>query len=120
MSNKQEHKKVQDWLTILLPNLTPVQSQGQRRKSVLVELTVKLIATVPEDWQESDARFWVEINNCQDNFIRQLSQESEFVSTENNCYCGNDRSNARFVRFASPNDVRLFGVELPNTSEEVD
>lgn len=76
-----------------------------RRKTVVIDFTVRLVREVPENWDEDyiesriNAGWW-----CSSNIIDEL----QVVHSHSGCLCGNLKG--KFVREATEKDEREYGI----------
>lgn len=76
-----------------------------REKTVVVDVTMRLVRRVPEHWDVSNIEY--ELNEsswCADNIVSEIKS----VITEERCLC--DRFSAKFIREATEEDEGRYGV----------
>jgi hypothetical protein len=80
-----------------------------RQKTVVVEVTIQLIRTVPEAWGEDEINFHMNGSSwCAGNIIEDLEKNNQ----ENSCLCPHFQG--KYVRDASQEDEETFRVSIDN------
>lgn len=83
-----------------------------RRRTVVVESTIRWVTDVPEDWDAHDVEFYLnESSSCADNIVRRLFARLNDSST-GPCYCG--RIDSVYIGEATEEDEEAWGRELLN------
>ena len=76
-----------------------------RYKTIVVEVTMRLVRRVPEDWDANMIEFHMNDSSwCASNFIGEIQS----VNTKERCLC--DRTEGKFVREATKEDEERYGI----------
>ena len=76
-----------------------------RRKTVVVDVTMRLVIRVPEDWDAGSVEFHINGSSaCSDRFISYLQN----VTSDERCMC--DRTYGHFIGEASKEDEERYGI----------
>ena len=78
-----------------------------RRKTVVVDFTIRAVQTVPELWEPCDVEFFYNEGSwCADNLITELNRRKEELP--NRCLC--NFTEAKYVREADEKDEEDYGT----------
>jgi hypothetical protein len=90
---------------------------------VLIEVTVRMVVSVPSDWNEhphgleeqglrDHVEFWLnDSSHCAGNEIIAIAQAIEAAGDDPSCGCS--RTKSKFVRVATPEDCEMYDYKEP-------
>ena len=82
-----------------------------RGRTVVVDITIRIVRTVPEDWEISTIEF-TEGSACANNTVSELQRIVERLDTADTCLCGD--LSVKYVREATEEDHKNQALEWSN------
>lgn len=76
-----------------------------KTRPVVMQFTVKMVVDMPQEWTQDEIEFFVnESSACQSRYYDQLSEE---INAEPNSCNICSRSEGRYLREATPDDIQM-------------